>query len=432
MKNSITGLTSSIVEYHQLTVNEYFGSSGDVAFKDGNFYSGMAPGTSFLALPFYGVAKQYFKVGIESVSEWMETYCAKRILRLEKQNNRDDHKSPFFSICRSPFFKEQIATNFIISFFLGSIGGALSFFLVFRIVLAVSNDTVAAKKTSLLMYFGTTMVVFNASFHTQAFALVFLLLSIFLLFVKTSGQFYVLTGSLSAGIAGTIDYPYSLYGGIVILFFGVHSAMTHSSKLKTVVLSCLAFLIPLGLIILYYNACFGNPFSTPYHYRYTLGTQYLHNLGEFVGIGRPSVDKAYSLLFSSNEGLLWLSPFCLLFPFKIKKIATDFHLFPPAKFNVFSNLAAGKNQFLIVLIVALTCVSTLFAASIPWIGKAGAYSGSRFSLTAAPFMVILTYKYFQEKNRFFTFLIIYSCVVNHLNLVGLQPVKFLFVLFQEG
>ena len=64
MQNSVIDLTTAIVEGRTCTIDPYHQNTPDAAFRDGHYYSGMAPGASFLAVPIYFAAKAALKVGI--------------------------------------------------------------------------------------------------------------------------------------------------------------------------------------------------------------------------------------------------------------------------------------------------------------------------------------------------------------------------------
>ena len=179
----------------------------------------------------------------------------------------------------------------------------------------------------------------------------------------------------------------------------------------------LCFAIPVFFAMLYHYLCFGSPFSTSYNYRFENN---LH-AGGFLGLGFPSLKRLYALFLTIDEGILFLFPVCLLFPFGI------WHFF---KTNVKSEDFFRK-KLLIWLMICLISASGLYFVCVPWKSNMASY-GPRFFLCAIPFLAIFSYPYMRFLRSSFIVLLVYSIIVNHLFLVKIYPFTLLTNLFAFG
>jgi hypothetical protein len=235
MQNSVVDLTAAIVEDGRFSIDPYHTNSPDTAFKDGHYYSGMAPGASFLAIPCYIASKVAWKLTPELLAERINRYREKSV-----------HSQ--YSLLRTPHAHEQVATHILMTLIFGHLAGALSLFLIVRIGQSFGADPAMALRAALAYCLATPIVYYHASYYTQSMANTFLLLAAFFFCYGERLGWRALAAGFAAGLAGSIDYPFFVYGGLLValaVFFGGQSVTLGNRA--ALVAGCA---IPLALVML--------------------------------------------------------------------------------------------------------------------------------------------------------------------------------------
>ena len=71
---SVLDLTIVLVDRGKVTIDEYHLNSDDTSYKDGKYYSGLAPGLSVLAVPLYIAVKGAFFFVPEELEERLDSF----------------------------------------------------------------------------------------------------------------------------------------------------------------------------------------------------------------------------------------------------------------------------------------------------------------------------------------------------------------------
>ncbi len=406
MQNALVDLTTSVVEFGRLDINPYYFNSPDISRKDGLYYSGMAPGASFLAVPFYAAAKAVWACTPDSILRRIEQFLERKGLAT-------------YSAKMNPYYTRQTLTSAFLSLAFGFLGGALAFWLVTRIASFLTGDPLVARRTGLIYACATVMIFYHTSFYTQSIGVLFLLLACYFAFVKPATPRFLLLAGVCCGIAGTVDYPFLVYGGVLALtvMLRLRFAPRHAA-FSLVILPALGFAVPVFLLFAYHTACFGSPLRTPYGFRVDSGLHVGANLG--MRLFRP--DRILSLLFHPYEGVVTLMPFLLFFPcgawFHIKQYLVS------RRAGVVDGPSADRFWFALAA-VAIFALAFCYFVSIPWISYMTAY-GPRFFLAAIPFMTLLAYPRTPRWRVLFWGLVAYSVLINQLNMVSANVPNFIY------
>lgn len=377
MQNSVVDLAASIVEFGSFEIDPYHANSPDIAFRDGHYYSGMAPGASLLAVPLYAASKISLSALPESISK-----------RIEARFNQHPHMA------------RQVLTHALMTFVLGFLGGALGLWLVIRIASALTGDRTAALGTGIVYAFGTVMIYYHNSYYTQSIGVLMLLGAFYLLLVLPATPWRLLLGGFLCGFAATVDYPYFFYGGAIAALGAFRT--WRSGDRRPILFIGLGMAAPLIGLLAYHWACFGGPLKTPYAFR---AHGNLH-AGKYLGVGPLHPDRIMALFVSPHEGLLWLMPFVLLLPWNAWAMLRD------RRMNADRRLLALAG-------IGIIGLATLYFVSVPWVSNMAAY-GPRFLLAAMPFMAMLAYPCRRALVIPFWILAGYSIAIHQLNMARLN------------
>lgn len=400
MQNAVIDLTTSIVEFGRFDINPYYFNSPDIALKDGNYYSGMAPGSSIVAIPLYVIAKAIWSITPNSIQQ--------RIDRKVEGKGLITYSSKV-----NPYYSRQTLASALMSLVFGYLGGALAFWLVTRIALFVSGDKIIALQTGIVYCFATVMIFYHNSYYTQSIATLFLLIAAYLLLVKPPQILSLICGMFFSGLSGTIDYPFLVYGGILTSFAMIR-LWRNGQQGGRIIAVAIAYIMPVLAMFAYHWACFGGPLKTPYGYR--AAQNILHTKG-FLGISLFRPDRIFAFFFNPYEGSLTLMPFLFLFPFGA--------WFIYKKYRQERNYESEERLIFVLCSMSIIFLAFCYFVSVPWISYMTAY-GPRFFLAAIPFMTILAYPYDQRLRIPFWILVGYSLIVNQLNMVTLNLPKYIY------
>jgi hypothetical protein len=279
-ENSRVYQIRAAVELHTLSVNEQiakYGPVNDLAVKDGKYYAGKAPGTTFLGIAVYAGLKTWNQwIGRPPVSSFRLLYA----LRLS-----------------------VLATTLV-------------FLLWFRRFLGrLVDDPRVADLLTIVLALGTMMISYAVIFVNHsltavcAFGAVMGVDEALRCRVLSGGKvgirswlWLALAGFLAAGSA-SLDYALLPVALMLLVWVPVRFGLRWASTVG----AWAGASIPSVLTGIYHTICWGGPFKLSVSYLANREFATIHSQGVF-GIVGPSKEAASSLLISASKGLLFLSP----------------------------------------------------------------------------------------------------------------------------
>jgi hypothetical protein len=389
MQNSVVDLATAYVEWQRVEIGELHVNSPDVALCEGRFYSGMAPGVSWLAVPLYALARPLARHLPTRLDAWIDGQHARVLSRPRPWPQ---------TIYHTAYYKPQIVTHMLLTTLFGFVGGGLAVLMIFQLARALRLSNEAATWSAALYALGTPMLYYHASYYTQSVALLLLLVTLWLLFCGPERPWRLLAAAFCAALAGTCDYPYFAYAGLALLAGLLRSPWRRLPRRALWML--LGGFLPLAGVLWYHQAAFGNWHATSYGFRYR--NPYPHHSGLY-GINLPSLPRLRALLLTPGEGLLPTAPGLLLACWGLLQVRMQ-----------------RRRPLLPILLLALTAVATLQFCSIPWPSTTAAY-GPRFFLPGLLALSLLAGLAWPRWRRLGLALLVAAYLVNHLHMIGADP-----------
>ncbi|HEY7368262.1 MAG TPA: hypothetical protein VIA29_00120, partial [Thermoanaerobaculia bacterium] len=241
------------------------GTHTDVAVHEGRTLSNKAPGLSVAALPGYRLMRLWLPMP-RSLEDWLVFYGAR-----------------------------------VLSVTLAVVGALILFV---RRALREASPSPLLPLWLFALLFATPFAVYARSFFSHAFAAA-LLFAAYTLAVHERRALSAAVAGLLAGIAVAAEYPLAVIA--VTLAFAV--AMRRSWTRLAVFLSGAA--VPAAALAIYHAKYFGGVFRSPPAASASYAEVVDHGL---VGIGWPSLSSLAGLFFDPAHGLLYFSPFLILWP----------------------------------------------------------------------------------------------------------------------
>ncbi len=341
MADSMLSATISLVEKQTLIIDDYVSetckSTGcDHAYYKGHFYSGFAPGPTFLALPVYLVAYPFLE-------------------NLLPDNLFGNPKTEL----------KLIALNILVTILISSLFAALISVLVYKISFYFTEDRKTRIFTSLILSFGTLFLLYSTGYYARILASFFSIFAFYkLIQMKNSSvnnKDLFLSG-LSSSIAITIDYPHFLISFILFLY------LLSFLRNKKIIYFLIGSVIPVALILIYHFIIFENPFETPEHLRANLPTtEYLEK--GVGGFNYPHLEKLFLYSFSPKRGLFFYNPIFLLCLYGLY-------------------LGYKKNKYEILTILTISMATFLFYSSSVWPWWWDGSFGPRYLLVIFPYLIL--------------------------------------------
>ena len=269
-QNSRLDLTRAMVEGRTLRIDALHGNTGDKARVGGSYYCDKAPGTSWLALPWYAAARA---VGRGRVA-------ARPLLVLCS-----------YAATVGAVVLPSAASAVAVACLAGWMGVSLGWQVA--LALAYALGTLAFPYATL--FYG----------HQPAAAL---LVGAFALLAGSrrgafpAGRALPLAGLL-LGSAVAVEYPALLAVGVLLAY-----AVWLQPRPGLLLRLGAGLAAPLVLLAAYHTAAFGSPFALPYDF----STQPHRHLGFFMGLGAPRPEALWGILFSRYRGLFFSAPWLLL------------------------------------------------------------------------------------------------------------------------
>jgi len=246
---------------NDLTLHRTWWNNVDYTVFNGHVYSDKAPMGSFLAVPFYFVA---------------------RLLT-----------------------SDPGVLEFICSLFVSGLLTALTGVFIYRIGGYLTDDEGLRVIVALSYGLGSMAFSYATVFFPHNISAFFVFGCFFVLFLvkrkRLSDNYIFLAGFLAAS-AALSDY-YMLLVGFCLLVYCFSFARGSVAKFM------IPFVLTLLLLPLYHYALFGNPLVFPLNYHATFNQE--HSQG-FYGVLEPNLDVAVRLLFSPYKSVFFFNPLLIL------------------------------------------------------------------------------------------------------------------------
>jgi len=265
-------LTRALVDYHKFEIDEIiiFHNTQDKSFFGGHFYTNKAPGSSFLAVPLYGIVR--------------------------------------FLEIRFDFFLSEEQLLYLIKTFTVSLPSALFLLALFGLWGEFTKSYPLRRAFIIAYALGTIAWCYSSLFYGHQLTGICLFLAFGLIFraKKTnSGGAHVLGAGIFCGGAFLIEYPSLL---ISILLFVYLVAVFRNLKAAFLFI-CGAALLG-GVALFYHARCFGGPFRFPYYFETYPQFALDHSRG-LAGVTWPRPGPLLKLLISPFRGIFYCSPFLI-------------------------------------------------------------------------------------------------------------------------
>lgn len=288
MSNSNSALAASIANEGSFEVDKYRLVSCDLAFYNGHYYSGMAPGISFISVPVYAAGKALFFLVPDSYIDPLfgkiENYGMN--LPPDFRGNAKIISDYFPDLSRRQVLEYLLVSGFLLPVFTTSLFSAMSVLLLYLILGYFTRNEKARLLITFLYAFGTLLFPLATEYFQRPIAVSLMFASFFILFriihgksrLRMENAFFA--AGLLAGLSVWFDYFHAIIAGLLSLyvFFSLKKAnggvkgFASYFKIKRPELPLLArffagIIIPILLLLLYHYAVFDSPFSTPYRYK---------------------------------------------------------------------------------------------------------------------------------------------------------------------
>lgn len=289
MANSQSALAASIANEGTFKIDKYNLASCDIAFYKGHYYSGQAPGISFLSAPVYLLFKPIFYLvpdkTIDSLASKIEDYG----VGIEKDYwGNDKVLSNYFpELTKRQMLEYVIIAGFILPVFTTSLFFAFCVFLFYFLVKRFTKNEKYRMFATVLFAFGTAMFPLSTEYFERPIAITIMFASFIILFrirkkeIKSNPKTIFYTGLL-AGIASWFDYFHLLFSGMIFLYFlsfyfskkgptngEIRILFFNLSKkdIKSVLIFIAGVVIPAILLFSYFYVIFDDPFANSYTHR---------------------------------------------------------------------------------------------------------------------------------------------------------------------
>lgn len=366
MADSLIDSAMAFVDTGSFIIDDYIKAPQDNAFFNGHYYSGFAPGASFLVMPLYLLVKPLLNLLPSSI----------------------------FGFTQLQF--KVIIMNILATVFLTIPASALLSVLIYRFL---DNFTTRKKHKLLITFFfafGTIIFVHSTGFYRRPITLFLAFLSFYIMYkiknnqIRSSPKILFLIGFL-LGLSIFIEYSMFIIVGLLSLY------LLTFLRNKKIFWYCLGILIPLIALMVYHYIIFDDPFTTPYMHRANPKAQSIKSFSDVLTLNLSS-ERAFELTFGLSRGLFISSPILLL------SILGLFYFFR----------SKSKRSTLEIALFALISFSYfLFNVSQVNIWEAGCSFGPRFMIQVLPFLIIpLIFTFSRINTKFILFFGIVSIFVN--------------------
>ncbi|HEY1553316.1 MAG TPA: hypothetical protein VGF94_00710 [Kofleriaceae bacterium] len=248
-----------------------FGATADVSPSHGHQYSNKAPGSSFVAVPFYALWK--WTLGEPSLAQSMW-------------------------ICR----------------FAAGIVPAIAFLALLASFLARMNLDPDARRLALVAYaLGSMAMTYALLYYSHQLSAVCVGAAWILatdVVEERRGWVAMLAAGALAGAAPLVDYQ-AAFACVPVAIFVLARALRWPLGVaaRRLAPAIAGAAVPIAILLAYHAACFGSPWRTGYDASQTFAGFHQHG---FLGLTRPHADALWGSLAAPDNGLVTLAPWLLL------------------------------------------------------------------------------------------------------------------------
>jgi len=318
MANSQSALTAAIVNEGRFEVDTYHKVSCDLAFYDNHYYSGQAPGISFLSVPIYIVSKPIFYLlpqeTVDDLFVKLESYG--NTIPADYFGNKKILSNYFIDLDKRQILEYVVISGFILPVFTTALFSAIGVVLVYLILGRFTRNEGLRMLITLFYAFGTILFPLSTEFFERPIAIVLMFLAFIILFKirhkELEPKGVTLFGSgLLAGLATMFDYFHLFVAGLLFIYLlsfyikGRHTKIKRGYKRfwifelnKHRLLLLLKFIIgvsiPVLLLLSYFFIIFDDPFANSYTYRIVSASD--HSISDILDIEFPSVGTLFHMV----------------------------------------------------------------------------------------------------------------------------------------
>ena len=370
MADSIISSAMAFVDTGSFIIDDYIKAPQDNAIFNGHYYSGFAPGASFLVMPLYIIIKPLLNFLPASI----------------------------FGFPQLQF--KVIIMNILATVFLTIPTSAFLSVLIYKFL---DNFTTRKRYKLLITFFfafGTIIFVHSTGFYRRPITMFLAFLSFYLMYkiknnqIHPSPRILFLIGFL---LGFSIFIEYSMF--IVVCLLSLY--LLTFLKNKKILWYGLGILISLIALMAYHYVIFDDPFTTPYMHRASPKAQSIQTFSDVLAINLSS-ERAFELTIGLSRGLFISSPILLL------SLLGLFYFFKSK---------SKKNLLEIILIVLITFSYFLFNVSQINIWEAGCSFGPRFMIPLLPFLIIPLVFVFDKINM--KFILLFGITSIFINLLSI-------------
>jgi hypothetical protein len=320
MANSQSALTAAIVNEGRFEIDTYYRvAGGGIAFYDDHYYSGQAPGISFISVPIYIVSRPIFyllpKEIINSLFEKLENYGAS--LPDDYDGNKRIPSSYLPGFSKRQILEYLIISGFILPLFTTSLFSALTVLLLYLFLKRFTKNDKLRMVITLFFAFGTLRFSLATGFLERPIAIFFMFAAFIILFkirhkeLKSKKATLFVAGIL-AGLSAWFDYFHLFVAGLLFIYllsFYIKGKTIRTKgfkrlwifdlnkqKLSLLLSFFVGASIPVFLLFSYYYIVFDNPFTQSY--AYTVLPESVAKISGIFDIKLPGMDTLVYMLNS--------------------------------------------------------------------------------------------------------------------------------------
>ncbi len=299
-QNSRLNLTLAIVDHGSLSVDPYFGNTGDYAKFEGHYYTDKAPGPSFLGVPVYMAFRPILHSGpVQSVLERLSNNAAFSDTLNEEGTGLQTDKIYYFVVL------------VIVTFFVSSVLSALLGVLLYRFLREMSVSRPWAVVGALIYGLATPAFTYAGAFFSHQLTAFLLFCAFYIGFKIKLGQLspaWLIAAGFMLGYSLISEYPTFLIALGVFIYIVWH--LVQSQLFRRWIVPFIASGAVPGILLVAYNfAIFHTPLPVGYEYS-ELYTD-IHSQG-LISLTYPHAEALWGITFGSFRGLFYVAPVLLL------------------------------------------------------------------------------------------------------------------------
>ncbi|MCH8004059.1 MAG: hypothetical protein IH934_05515 [Nanoarchaeota archaeon] len=315
--NSQSALTAAIVNEGRFEIDTYRRvAGGGIAFYDGHYYSGQAPGISFISVPLYILSKPIINLLpqriIDSLFDKLENYGES--LPVDFYGNKRIPSNYLPDLSKRQILEYLIISGLILPVFTTSLFSALTVLLLYLLLKRFTKNEKLRIIITILFAFGTIRFSIATGFLQRPLAIFFMLAAFIILFKIRHKDLEpkrstIFAAGMLAGFSAWFDYFHILAAGLLFLYLLSFYIKTktietkgpkklgilnlNKPKLFLLLSFIIGVSIPIILLSSYHYIILDSPFTTPYAYK-------LDGAHELSGILNIKLPSAGTLVYMSK------------------------------------------------------------------------------------------------------------------------------------